>query len=395
MKKLLSDRIFYKAAAFLLASAAWSAVSFGAGPGDALLPEGVVEESGQPGPVLADNVLRYEVLQEAVHSGNPNVLAAMKNYNDRLEQYENALNDIIFERQDAVAGRRAALDNHDKELAKSWKEEYDTYTASITMYRKMRDNMTSQSGQRSLRQTERQATIAAQSLMISYESLRHQRDTAAKEAALRKRQKELAEVRRQAGLATEADVLDAENAYLTAESRLMTAEDNLQKTYRNLCYMVGMPDDGTLTIASLPIPDASRIAAMNLEEDTYKAIGNNTTLISQRKQNRGMAMNTTDVRLRTNAEGEQKLTAKMASLYQAVLQKKQEYESAGTAWAKAQEAKRVSDLKASAGLIGEEEKLRAELDYVSAEASYNAAALAFLQAMDTYDWAVIGITSLD
>ena len=69
----------------------------------------------------------------------------------------------------------------------------------------------------------------------------------------------------------------------------MSAEDSLQKTYRNLCYSVGMPDDGTLTIAPLPAPDASRIAAMNLEEDTLKAIGNNTTLISQRKQNRGMA----------------------------------------------------------------------------------------------------------
>ena len=358
--------------------------------------QAVTETEAAPSePVVQGGVLRYEALQEAVHNGNPDVLASIKNYEDRLSQYEQALNELIFERRDAYSERERAADNRDKDLAKSWKTEYDTYTTSITMYRKMRDSMTSHSGQRSLRQAERQATIAAQSLMISYESLRHQRDTAQKEADLRRRQWELSKTRRTAGLASDVDVLSAENSFLAAASRLSSTEDSLAAAYRNLCYMVGMPDDGSLTIAPLPSPDPARIAGMNLEEDTRKAIGNNTTLISQRKQNRGSSTPVTDVRLRTNAEGEQKLTSKMASLYEAVLQKQQEYNSAQIGWAKAQEAKRISDLKASAGLLGEPEQLSAELDYVSAEASFSAASLAFLQAMDTYDWAVIGMTGLE
>ena len=35
------------------------------------------------------------------------------------------------------------------------------------------------------------------------------------------------------------------------------------------------------------------------------------------------------------------------------------------------------------------------MNYTSAEASFKAAELAFLQALDTYDWAVTGIASLD
>ena len=344
---------------------------------------------------LSDNVLRYDELQDAVHNGNPSVAASLKNYNDRLDTYLDAMNAAVFEQWNAGTERHNARDNDDRASADSWDREYEIYKSSAAMYRKMYENMTDYASQRSLRQVERQMTVAAQSLMISYESLRHQRDTLQKEADLRRRQKELAETKRAAGLVPDTAVLEAEASLLSAESRLSTAEDNLGSVYRNLCYMVGRPDDGSLVIEELSAPDPGRVSEMNLEADTWKAIGNNTTLINQRRQNGGSSTKKTAVRLRTNAEGEQKLTAKMASLYEAVFQKQQEYSSAKTAWEKAQETKRIADLKASAGLTGAEDQLTAEMDFASAEASFKAAELAFLQALDTYDWAVTGIVSLD
>ena len=345
--------------------------------------------------VLSDNVLRYDELQDAVHNGNPSVAASLKNYNDRLDTYLDAMNAAVFEQWNAGTERHNARDNDDRASADSWDREYEIYKSSAAMYRKMYENMSDYASQRSLRQVERQMTVAAQSLMISYESLRHQRDTLKKETDLRRRQRELAETKRAAGLVPDTAVLEAEASLLSAESRLSTAEDNLRSVYRNLCYMVGRPDDGSLVIEELPVPDPGRVSEMNLEADTWKAIGNNTTLINQRRQNGGSSTKKTAVRLRTNAEGEQKLTAKMTSLYEAVLQKQQEYNSAKTAWEKAQETKRIADLKASAGLTGAEEQLTAEMDFASAEASFKAAELAFLQALDTYDWAVTGIVSLD
>ena len=345
--------------------------------------------------VLSDNVLRYEELQDAVHNGNPSVAAALKNYNDRLEQYLDAMNEAVFDQRNAGTERKNARKDGDSAGAGSWDSEYDIYKASADMYREMYKSMSDYASQRSLRQVERQMTVATQSLMISYESLRHQRDTLRKEAELRRRQAELAETKRGAGLAAESDVLSARASLLDAENRLSSAEDSLQEVYRNLCYSVGKPDDGSLVIAELPAPDPARISAMDLEADTRKAIGNNATLISRRGQNRGSATTVTEVRKRTNAEGEQQLTAKMKSLYEAVLQKQSEYGTAVTAWEKAQETKRIADLKASAGLAGAEEQLEAEMEFLSAEASFKASELAFLQAMDTYDWAVTGITSLE
>ncbi len=359
---------------------------------DAAADAAAAEKAAQ---ALSDNVLRYDELQDAVHNGNPSVAAALKNYNDRLDTYLDAMNAAVFEQWNAGTERHNARDNDDRASADSWDREYEIYKSSAAMYRKMYENMTDYASQRSLRQVERQMTVAAQSLMISYESLRHQRDTLQKEADLRRRQRELAETKRAAGLVPDTAVLEAEASLLSAESRLSTAEDNLRSVYRNLCYMVGRPDDGSLVIEELPVPDPGRVSEMNLEADTWKAIGNNTTLINQRRQNGGSSTKKTAVRLRTNAEGEQKLTAKMASLYEAVFQKQQEYSSAKTAWEKAQETKRIADLKASAGLTGAEDQLTAEMDFASAEASFKAAELAFLQALDTYDWAVTGIVSLD
>ena len=359
---------------------------------DAAADAAAAEKAAQ---ALSDNVLRYDELQDAVHNGNPSVAAALKNYNDRLDTYLDAMNAAVFEQWNAGTERHNARDNDDRASADSWDREYEIYKSSAAMYRKMYENMSDYASQRSLRQVERQMTVAAQSLMISYESLRHQRDTLQKEADLRRRQRELAETKRAAGLVPDTAVLEAEASLLSAESRLSTAEDNLRSVYRNLCYMVGRPDDGSLVIEELPVPDPGRVSEMNLEADTWKAIGNNTTLINQRRQNGGSSTKKTAVRLRTNAEGEQKLTAKMASLYEAVFQKQQEYSSAKTAWEKAQETKRIADLKASAGLTGAEEQLTAEMDFASAEASFKAAELAFLQALDTYDWAVTGIVSLD
>ena len=359
---------------------------------DAAADAAAAEKAAQ---ALSDNVLRYDELQDAVHNGNPSVAAALKNYNDRLDTYLDAMNAAVFELWNAGTERHNARDNDDRASADSWDREYEIYKSSAAMYRKMYENMTDYASQRSLRQVERQMTVAAQSLMISYESLRHQRDTLKKETDLRRRQRELAETKRAAGLVPDTAVLEAEASLLSAESRLSTAEDNLRSVYRNLCYMVGRPDDGSLVIEELPVPDPGRVSEMNLEADTWKAIGNNTTLINQRRQNGGSSTKKTVVRLRTNAEGEQKLTAKMASLYEAVFQKQQEYSSAKTAWEKAQETKRIADLKASAGLTGAEEQLTAEMDFASAEASFKAAELAFLQALDTYDWAVTGIVSLD
>ena len=115
---------------------------------------------------LSDNVLRYDELQDAVHNGNPSVAASLKNYNDRLDTYLDAMNAAVFEQWNAGTERHNARDNDDRASADSWDREYEIYKSSAAMYRKMYENMSDYASQRSLRQVERQMTVAAQSLMM-------------------------------------------------------------------------------------------------------------------------------------------------------------------------------------------------------------------------------------
>ena len=155
--------------------------------------------------------------------------------------------------------------------------------------------------------------------------------------------------------------------------------------------MVGRDTDSGLVICEIPAADLAKADSMDLEADTKKAIGNNSSLISSR----GTKATSTAAKNNRNAtveEGEQNLTIQMNQLYENVLLKKSEPQAAQTAFRKAEGQKKNADIKYSAGLLSQEEYLTEEMNYISQTASYKAADLAFTQAADTYGWAVMGIT---
>ena len=85
---------------------------------DAAADAAAAEKAAQ---ALSDNVLRYDELQDAVHNGNPSVAAALKNYNDRLDTYLDAMNAAVFEQWNAGTERHNARDNKDKASAESFR----------------------------------------------------------------------------------------------------------------------------------------------------------------------------------------------------------------------------------------------------------------------------------
>ena len=176
---------------------------------------------------------------------------------------------------------------------------------------------------------------------------------------------------------------------------MASAQSAMESVYDSLCLTVGQDTDGSLTIASIPEADESRISAMNLETDTQKAIGNNTTLINERHTSAESSTAGSENKKRSVAESEDKLTIKMKQLYQDVLQKKEERDAAKTAYENAGLQKQAADAKYRAGMISQTEYLSAEMEYIGQTASYRAADLAFEQAMDTYDWAVLGLAEIE
>ena len=237
----------------------------------------------------------------------------------------------------------------------------------------------------------RQLTVAAQSLMMTYETLSLQKDTLTKQVEVYEKALNLEKTKQAAGMSTAADVLEKENQLLSARSSLSSLEESLNSTYSSLCLMVGRDTDSGLVICEIPAADLAKADSMHLEADTKKAIGNNSSLISSR----GTKATSTAAKNNRNAtveEGEQNLTIQMNQLYENVLLKKSELQAAQTAFRKAEGQKKNADIKYSAGLLSQEEYLTEEMNYISQTASYKAADLAFTQAADTYGWAVMGIT---
>lgn len=344
--------------------------------------------------VLADNVLSYDEVRTAIHNGSPTLTQALAKFNARIETYTNARDRLKFEQADAYDDYKTAYKDRAEDAA-ALKTEYAVYRNAAHMYKRMYDNMTSYSSMRTYRQMERQLTVAAQALMLSYESLRHQEAAMRKAEELYGKRYALMQTKRAAGLATDAEVTGAEAQYLSSRVELETVLANMADVYASLCYAVGRENDGSLVIAEITAPEGEVTASMDLAADTVKAVGNNSTLISRRHSNRGSATTTTQVRMRTNAEGEQKMAAKMRQLYEDVLQKQGELETAGTAHAAAAREWQNAQLKYSAGLSDQGAYLEAEMAWLNGEAAYKAAQLALTQAYDTYRWAVEGVANLD
>ena len=360
--------------------------------------------------VLQDNVLAYSELGAAIRSGSPEYTQSMDSLNATIAMYQRAEDELRFEAgiaySDGKDGEKEArkLSGEDRSgVSEAAMEDYMEATTdrmSADMYNDRIKSLTSWSGMASYRQLERRLTAAAEQTMISYETLKLQKEAAEKSAELYSEKQRIMEMKRTAGAATDADVTGAQNQYLSAAVSLSQAEDSLSETYTELCRSVGRAADGSLTIADIPAPTAEELSAIddiNLETDTAKAIGNNSTLISQRHQNKEDQLKSTPYRNyleRTTESGEADLTETMRQLYEDLYAKRDALNTAEIKRAAAERQFQDANLKYSAGMLDRAGYLDAELAKLNADTAVRSAELSMVQAISTYNWAVAGQVSV-
>lgn len=354
----------------------------------AMLDETLTEEQEKS---LEDNVLEYWELETLIRRFNPEVQEAMSVYNRNVDQYADLWSQLRFYQSSAYTDKRNAKQEGDSETYSYYASEEETYRSAANTYKKMYDNLQTASETHSIRSTIRQLTVAAQSLMISYESLCLQKDTLEQQMEVCRKQYQLETVKKEAGMATKADVLEAQKQLEAAESDIAALQESMGSIYSSLCLSVGKENDGSVAIAPIPIADISEADTMDLEADTKKAIGNNTALIEERHQK----ASGTSAKIGRNGvveEDEQQLTSEMKRLYEEIMQKRSELETAEISYSAAQKTYELAEIQAQAGLLNQEEVLTEEMDMIQAEADYRSAGLAYTQAVDTYKWAVAGTT---
>lgn len=344
---------------------------------------------------LQDNVLEYDEIPNLVHEYNSVVSGIWDDLEETRRTLEANAQELESHRYKMERMKETAQEEYDVENLVNYATQEAILKAVASQMDSASRNMLNRSTTVSLQKTENQFVKIAQSLMISYDSLKKQRETLGKLEELYAEQYKLASHKLSLGLATEREVLEAQTSQLSAKSTLASIDGGLLQIRPTLCTMTGWPADGSPEVAPIPSVDLARIDAMNLEEDTRKAIGNNATLISQRTSAKGTSNASISARMDIINEGDQKLTIQMKKLYDDVMSKKKAYQAASDGYQGALKSKAGYDRMYQLGLLGRADYLGTEIAFYQKKAAWETADTALLLAIETYEWAVKGLTEIE
>ncbi|MCI8268893.1 MAG: TolC family protein [Lachnospiraceae bacterium] len=348
---------------------------------------------------LQDNRIEYDEIPKLVHEYNPDISKAWDTYMSSREDFAGVVTEMESQQQvvKELADQYVSLGqltgsqllvSTGRQLDKGYKGMIQGMRDTYNKWETNRQNTSA------IRRAERQVVAGTQSAMIGYETIRQNIATLQTMVQLYERQTDMAGRMASLGLATGTDLASANSSLLAARSQLMSLENQQESVRRTLCMLLGYDPDSQPEICPIPEFDMSRLDGMNLEEDTRKAIGNNYTLISQRTSAKGNTNDQVVARSRMIDEGDQKLIIEMQRLYQEVQDKRAAYEAAQTGFAAAELSRDASERQYRLGLLSEAQYIGTQLAYYQKKAAKESANLNLLQAMENYDWGVLGFAAV-
>jgi len=345
---------------------------------------------------LLDDVLEYDEISLLVHECNSTI-------RETWDDLETAKKNILDTVEEMRSQKRMVENLRDSAKKDGDMEGYATYNMEVQFMEKAIGSVMSsglakvnnKSTLASVQRGEDQITQTAQSLVISYDTLRQQKVTMEHLQTLYGEQYQLATNKRALGLATDTEVLAAQANQLSAQSSIAEIESRMLKLKPTILSLTGWAADADPEIAAIPLVDLTLIDNMNLEADTVKAIGNNTTMMELRRTKVGKTNDGVAARLAKIDEGEQKVTIELKALYDDVAAKKAAYESAQTGYQSAQTSQAGNDRRYSQGMLSKSDYLATQVSFYQKEAAYKSADTALRLSIKTYQWAVRGFLSID
>lgn len=159
---------------------------------------------------------------------------------------------------------------------------------------------------------------------------------------------------------------------------------------QNILMLLGFDADAPVTFADVPVPDATRLATMDLAADAQAAVSANYDLMSVRAAKAEGSSNRT-VKKRNVAYTEDSVTITVQNLYAAVVSKKQAYDSATAGYQAAAQSYEAAKRQNALGMLSRANYLGLECSWLSSVASYKSAELEYTKAVENYEWAVKGL----
>ena len=337
---------------------------------------------------LRDNVMEYDELAGLIHEYNVTVQNNQRDYNENKNKTSD---DMAQAYRDAADALRSSMTGEDDPM--SLLNDLSAESSARNL-EEQADNNVDDSEILKMGYDQIEATLVsgAQANMVAY----HQK---ALELELKKKQKELLDatynsvlVKQSAGMATQMDVLTAQENMLNAEVAILAAQSDLDNTKQKLCVMLGWKFDASPEIRDIPAADMTRISAMNPAVDLAAALENNYTLRMNRKKfDNSTGTNKKDSLQDTIKDNEQKIGTSLNGAYQSVLEAKNTYDQAAAAFAVESKNMEAADRKMQIGAISRLEYLNQQYTYQEKETNLKIADMKLFQAMESYDWTVKGL----
>lgn len=340
------------------------------------------------GSVRAEEVtVEYDQLSQLLIDGNLDLKQANDSYETNKKNYQEMLESL---REEQAYMRFLADKYEDDAAAKA------TYSANAAILGNTASQITSRiealnrkTSTLSVEKNIDSYTLTAQTRMNSYNQMIL--NVVAKEKSVEAAEASYQEaLKKQAiGAATAADVLSAADR-LKQEQNLLDSYRQRADTLRfQLLSMLGLPDDGTVAIGTIPEPDLTAIDAIDYEADKQTAVNNNSSVKNVRHSGAG-TMAEVQQKFAQEAEAAGTAEAEIYSTYQQLLSLKLTYQAAQDAWQSVRISYQSLQLKQKAGMLSQTEYLTGEAEYLQAAADMGAASMNLQQAYEAYQWEVKG-----
>lgn len=358
--------------------------------------EGAAEETAAGGQEAAPGeasapaaaAVEYHSLRDLLLAGSLELSEATDSYNTSKTNYQNMLQTLRDE-QDYM---KLMADRHedDPEAAAQYKANASILGSTASQISRRLEALNRQSSTISVEKTIDSYVMSAQTRMNSYNQMVLNVNAARKSVEAARSSYDASLRKQTAGTATSQDVLTALDRLEQEQNLLRSYEQQMASLRFSLLSMLGLEDNGQVTIGTIPEPDLAAIDAIDFQTDLQKAIGNSASVQSARHANAGTTAQIQE-KFKTVAQAEGSAQADITASYEQLMAQKLTYQAAQEAYQGKLLEYQSLQRKRQAGMVGEADYLQGEADYLEALAAKETASMSLYQAYESYRWEVKGV----
>lgn len=338
---------------------------------------------------LRDNVLEYDELSDLIHEYN--VTTQTNQYTADQKGTDVTYDELLGDNLGAAQQMYQAAGNAMTDWERTTYELQARQAENQAMNSILNSNDSDSVKWENLN-TEGLLVQEAQNTMNSYYQLKQQLIAAEKAKELLEAQLASVQTRLSLNMATQAEVLSAQQSLQNGEAQILSLESQIESARQKLIVMTGWKQSDNPEIGAIPDVDFSKITAMDLTRDLESALANDYQLkIDQRKSTKAPSDDLRNAFGKTVDSDKEQIAVALNSAYQAVQQAKTAYDEAVLNLDVAAKKMGTASSQYGLGSISLLEYRQADNAQVSAQTDLEIKKLALSQAIEAYDWIVKGV----